>query len=195
MFGRKLAYQAAKASYMKDAAPLPGGWFPVVSTDTLKAWRGVGNQLLIALRGTADMRDVRADAGLPFGQLEKSNRYAVDFAVMESLAQKYPPSRWTWHLTGHSLGGALAAAFKRRYPWIRDGVVFNAANAPIEVLPQPENLHYVYAARGPLYLSTGHFMRDSKVVPSQAPPQTDALAKLVESGVAHVAVWSDVGRC
>ena len=180
MFGRKLAYQAAKAAYVKDAAPLPGGWFPVVSTDTLKAWRGVGNQLLIALRGTADMRDVRADAGLPFGQLEKSNRYAVDFAVMESLARKYPPSRWTWHLTGHSLGGALAAAFKRRYPWIRDGVVFNAANAPIDVLPQPENLHYVYAAHGPLYLSTGHFMRDSKVVPSQAPPQTDALAKLVE---------------
>ena len=63
MFGRKLAYQAAKAAYVKDAAPLPGGWFPVVSTDTLKAWRGVGNQLLIALRGTADMRDVRADAG------------------------------------------------------------------------------------------------------------------------------------
>ena len=65
MFTSKLAYQAAKAAYVKDAAPLPGGWFPVVSTDTLKAWRGVGNQLLIALRGTADMRDVRADAGLP----------------------------------------------------------------------------------------------------------------------------------
>lgn len=94
--------------------------------------------VLVAFKGTTPttLRDLQADAKIALNQLKDSPRYMVDRQNLRAIVKEYPPDRWSYRITGHSLGGAMATQFMRelvenpRYKNLRKntfGLTFNSA--------------------------------------------------------------------
>ena len=53
----------------------------------------------------------------------------------------------------------------RDFLFIKEGVVYNSANQPIDLTKQVENLKYLYIDKDPLYNLTGRFIKNKVVYP------------------------------
>lgn len=95
-----------------------------LSNDEVAVWKQENGQLLIAIRGTMfdSLQDLKTDALLLMGKLRTTDRYERNRDHIKSIQTKFPISR----MTGHSLGGALAAWIGEELN-IEDVVVFNPA--------------------------------------------------------------------
>jgi pimeloyl-ACP methyl ester carboxylesterase len=180
----RTAWAASKQAYSTEPTDLAGGWRLVDGTPTLKVFKNA-TQILVGLRGTADARDVRADAAIPWNALKDSDRYKDDFKTMERLVRKFPPHTYTWHLTGHSLGSAVGLALKKQFPFIKDAVFFNGALQPADVWTQDPSVKHIYSALDPLFAVAGRFIRNSQIVPGAEPASTDLLTRGVQAAAAH----------
>lgn len=138
-------------------------WDLIKSTPTLKFYFRDGS-LVIAIRGTADARDIKADVLIAFGQLENSDRFKEDLAKVQEVIQQVEPS----HVfgVGHSLGGAILDLFLKK-GLIEKGVSYNPAVQPQDITRTLPNRR-IYMSSDPLYLLIGRFLsqkpevRDSK---------------------------------
>lgn len=139
------------------------GWHLFKDTPTLKAFIK-SNAILLALRGTADARDVRADASIAFNRLAKSDRYQVDRATVQAIAAQYSPSQYTYAICGHSLASAVAMQLQREFPFIKTGTFFNGALQPSDLWSPNNADREVYTSSDPLYQLMGRFWRGPKTV-------------------------------
>lgn len=99
----------AVASYESKPAPTVNTYSLIHETPTLKFYKdGRTNTIVIAIRGTADGRDVAAWAPTVLGNLANTSRWKEDEAVIRDVQKRYPPSHFDYYAVGHSLGGALA---------------------------------------------------------------------------------------
>ena len=78
-------------------------------TDTIKIFINIkNNEVVCAVRGTADYRDMKADLSALTGSVENSKRYKEDKKFIEEIQKKYfPTSFYSWYAVGHSLGGMI----------------------------------------------------------------------------------------
>ena len=119
-----------------------------------------GNVIVLAIRGSADMRDVYADLRIVNGSLNKSPRYADDKAFITKLQQQYPQSQYEYYAIGHSLGGAICDLL------IDDGFVKEAVsyNPAVELkYYKNTNNHRIYNEDDLLYKMMGQYTTNHEV--------------------------------
>ena len=92
---------ASGAAYeCSPARELSSSFRLVEKTPTLKLYikhEQPRSTALLAVRGTADWRDVKADLLLVVGRLASSARYADDRAAVARWAAAYPPQHFDWY--------------------------------------------------------------------------------------------------
>ena len=119
--------QMAQQSYKPSPDQKVDGWTLVKSTPTLKMYQ-LGDTIIVAIRGTADQRDVSTWLPSALGTLEQSDRFKEDLATLQQFEQQYPPSQFDYYGVGHSLGGAILDAFLNMN-LLKKGVSYNPAVA------------------------------------------------------------------
>jgi hypothetical protein len=125
--------KAAKGAY--GGEDVPEGYELAHKTETLKFYRNKVNpkDVVLGVRGTADKRDIAADAALSFGLLKYSKRYRQDKAAMADFLKRHPEAEI--QTAGHSLGGAVARQLTRDFQKnVKGGVGYNSAIGLNELL-------------------------------------------------------------
>jgi len=161
----KKRYLAVDSAYEKRAKPNVNGFDLIFDGETIDAFLNKKTkEIIVGIRGTSNMEDVKADVNLVANRLAQTSRYAKDLIQFKQLVRTYPPSDYTYHLNSHSLGGAVARQLIRDYPFIKSSVGFNPAKQ-IKDLNEFEsrNMDY-YINKDPLYNTFGRFSKDNKKV-------------------------------
>jgi hypothetical protein len=124
---------AAQNAYKGGEAP--DGYELARETSTLKFYRKKENpnDVILGVRGTADARDVLADAALAAGLLNVSGRYKADRDAVAAFVKENPGVKIA--TGGHSLGAAVARELARDFSkHITGGAGYNAAIGLDELL-------------------------------------------------------------
>ena len=142
-------FAAANAAYLTDNFNNMVRDFEAVHGDAqVKAFLQKSTKtLLVSIRGTVlEFQDFAADALISLNMLEHSAHHKAVVRSFEEIIQKFPPFKFDYFITGHSLGGGEAAALVRKYPFITAGIVFNAAvqSKDIDDRAVTSRLTYVY---------------------------------------------------
>ena len=135
------------------------GWELVRATPTLKFYKKA-DKIIVGIRGTADVRDVRADIQLVFDGIHNTARFKEDVKVMNEEYQKYAHQGVKFYGVGHSLGGAILDAFIKA-GFLRKGVSYNPA---VEKLNLDSSRNYrIYMENDPLYNIMGQYAKIGEV--------------------------------
>ena len=182
----RIDFLASEAAYSPTPPRRLDEFQLVQQSPTLKAYR-CGRDVLVALRGTADARDIAADASIALNRLSTSGRVRADEDFMATLIARLPPAQYDYYLTGHSLGGAELLVFMRRYPFIKGGVAYNSALQPQDLIWQPAStVKEIYTSTDPLYRLMGHFLARKTVIDaSNVTKGTDIVSLGVNALNAH----------
>ncbi len=161
-------YKIAKEEYKPSGSERVDNYVLVYNSATVKAYLDQNEKnILLAIRGTADFKDVKADAQIAINRLKKSSRYKEDKEKIEKILNRYPPNEYDYFLTGHSLGGALINQLKRDFPFFKDAVEFNPAFQPYDLYSQQSNeIKRYYTSDDPLYNLGGRLFYNKVVVPT-----------------------------
>jgi len=124
----------------------------VHSTPTMKIYKEDGNYV-VAIRGTNDYRDVKADLAIPFNNLKNTQRYKEDRRILSEF-QKTHPGNYTG--VGHSLGGAILDELIDE-GLIKSGTSYNPATEP-KYFNDTRN-HRVYKENDPLAILSKPFVK------------------------------------
>ena len=125
----KIFVQMSKQSYIKPderKANLEGYTYLPQQSDMENAVyeNSKDKKLIIAFRGSAKLKDLKADLGIATGLLEKTSRHDSTEELVKKLKTLFPDYSIT--LTGHSLGGSLAVSMSSKHNI--PAVVFNAGH-------------------------------------------------------------------
>lgn len=155
--GGKVAWTVAEESYKRGRAPTPGvhGLTFLAKTPTEVAYRDASTgTIYIGVRGTHSAADVAAWPLVPFNLLHRSSRYKRALAFAESVASQYPNDEI--ELSGHSLGGTIAAGLRRDMgPRVSQVHTYNQAVQPDDVGDRARNVTRHYVADDPLHAYLG----------------------------------------
>jgi hypothetical protein len=161
-------FEATKSSYNKKATKDINGYVNIYDGSTMDIFKNdAKKEIIIAMRGTASIKDIITDLNFISNTLIYTARYKDDKKVIDKYIKLYSPEIYSYYITGHSLGGGLSAALMREYPFIKEGVVYNSATQPIDLIKQNPDLTYLYIDKDPLYKTTGRFISNKKVYPYQ----------------------------
>lgn len=164
--------QAANVSYDQEPPEQIGSFHLEYNSDTVKAWVDeTSKRVLLSFRGTnlKKSKDINANFAIAVNALSKSERYLHDKMQVDALLQKFDPLEYSFYLTGHSLGGAIVTQMKRDYPFFKEGVTFNGANQPIDLLmQQSDTVKRMYTSSDPLYNYGGGKLTKASVLASSS---------------------------
>jgi hypothetical protein len=173
----------ADISYEKVVQPntIPEGYTLVQHNDTLKFFKSnTSPMFVVGIRGTADARDLRADALILLNKAEGSARYKEDLETLKQFQQKYPKSQYTYYGVGHSYGGFELDGFIKA-GLIEKGVSYNPAIAQEDFKNADlSNKNYrIYSSGDPLYKLMGQFDAPKEVRNPAPQSWTERLAGLI----------------
>jgi hypothetical protein len=131
-------------------------------TPTLKFYRGKDNTIIVGIRGTADSRDVKADAMLGLNKLEDSARFKEDLRTLEAFQKEHTAGEYDFYGVGHSLGGAILDLFLTK-GMIKSGISYNPAIQPLDILRKDIPNHRIYFVDDALYKTMGRFSHNPEV--------------------------------
>jgi hypothetical protein len=161
-------FEATKSSYNKKATENINGYLNIYDGGTMDIFKNeTKKEIIIAMRGTASLKDIITDLNFVSNTLTYTARYKDDKKVIDKYVKLYSPDVYSYYITGHSLGGGLSSALMREYPFIKEGVVYNSATQPIDLIKQNPDLTYLYIDKDPLYRTTGRFITNKVVYPYQ----------------------------
>lgn len=163
----KTYLQGAVNSYKKNPDDI-GKLDLIIDTPTLDAYKNESTKtILITIRGTkvSDLSDLGADAVIAGDLLESTDRFKKDDQILQKIFETYPPNKYRYFMTGHSLGGALSSIFLRKYPFIIYSVVWNSAVTPSDAFTKDQNpkVKYFYIDADKLYQTGGFLMKNKHV--------------------------------
>jgi hypothetical protein len=117
--------------------------------------------IVVAIRGSADMADVKADIRIVNGSLYKSKRYQEDKRFLEYIHKIFPRNQgYKYYFVGHSLGGAIADQM------IEDGLLDSGIsyNPAVEMKYRNNDNNYrIYNEDDLLYNLMGRFTKNHEV--------------------------------
>lgn len=161
----KVFYKATKYTYDKKAPDVIDGYNKIFDGETIDAFLK-GNEIIIGVRGTTlNLNDLKADVNIVSNNLKNSKRFQKDLEQFKNIVVNYPPENYTYYMSGHSLGGAVVAEFKRMFPFIKDSIVYNSASQPVDLSNQDPNIKYKYIDKDILYNITGKAIKNKEVFP------------------------------
>jgi hypothetical protein len=183
----KTFFLTAEQTYSDRPPKQIGDFLLIGDSPTIDAWLNYKtNTIMIAVRGTKDFRDVKADTSLPFNNLTNTNRYQNDRNIIASLSRTFNPSVYDYYLTGHSLGGAIVSQLKRDFPFLKDAVLYNSAFQPKDLVQQSSgSIKRVYTTDDPLYNAGGKFFINSRVVPINTTAIDGILGRVIRGYKGH----------
>lgn len=183
----KTFFLTAEQTYSNRPPKQIGDFLLIGDSPTIDAWLNYKtNTIMIAVRGTKDFRDVKADTSLPFNNLTNTNRYQNDRNIIASLSRTFNPSVYDYYLTGHSLGGAIVSQLKRDFPFLKDAVLYNSAFQPKDLVQQSSgSIKRVYTTDDPLYNAGGKFFINSRVVPINTTAIDGILGRVIRGYKGH----------
>lgn len=142
----------------KDPAQSVGQYQLVLDNPTYKFYTN-GNVLIIAIRGTQEIRDVRAWLPVARGDVINTERVSTDLRDIEISLLNYKD--YTVFGTGHSLAGVILDKLLDK-KLIIQAVSFNPAIEKVDLL-NSDNLRY-YLEQDPLFNIMGHFANNTIVL-------------------------------
>lgn len=151
----KILYQMNKNAYDNVETNVDPGWVYMTGTPTLKLYNN-GPAIMIAVRGTADQRDIITDLTIAAQDMENQQRYKDDKTFIQQFQVNYPAERYTYLLTGHSLGGAICDQL------MADGIGLQAITFNPAVQKRfydSQNNKRIYQAEDPLYRMMGRYCK------------------------------------
>ena len=183
----KTFFLTAEQTYSDRPPKRIGDFLLIGDSPTIDAWLNYKtNTIMIAVRGTKDFRDVKADTSLPFNNLTNTDRYQNDRNIIASLTRTFNPSVYDYYLTGHSLGGAIISQLKRDFPFLKDAVLYNSAFQPKDLIQQSSgSIKRVYTTDDPLYNAGGKFFINSRVVPINTTAIDGILGRVIRGYKGH----------
>ena len=163
----KTLYQMNQNTYDNRCMAV-GDWKCMSGTKTLQFYMK-GNTVIVCVRGTASIRDLMADIKITFQNVRGSTRFNEDLAAIKSFQQQYPPGRYNYYFTGHSLGGALIDEY------LKDGLGTSAISFNPAVQKEfynSANHHRIYNTQDPLYDLMGRHVPSAEVRQFQGKEQS-----------------------
>ena len=151
----KVLFQMNKNAYDNSTASVDPGWQYMTGTPTLKLYNN-GPAIVVAVRGTADQRDMITDLTIAAQDMENQSRYTQDRDFIREFQVQYPPYQYTYLLTGHSLGGAICDQL------MKDGIGVQAITfnpAVQKAFYDSQNNKRIYQADDPLYRMMGRYCK------------------------------------
>jgi hypothetical protein len=120
-----------------------------------------GNDIVVAIRGTKDFRDVQADLQIVYSGIKNSSRYKEDLSILKEVQAKYPKEQYNYYCVAHSLGGVIANELIDA-GLIKSGIAYNPA---VDLLKfrNDTRLHRIYNESDILYNIMGRFTKDPEV--------------------------------
>ena len=183
----KTFFITAEQTYEDNPPKQVGDFLLIGNSPTIDAWLNYKtNTIMIAVRGTKDFRDVKADISLPFNNLINTQRYKTDKMIVGRLAKTFSPSVYDYYLTGHSLGGAIVAQLKRDFPFLKDAVLYNSAFQPKDLIQQSsDTIKRNYTSDDPLYQAGGKLFIGANVLPMSSSNVDSVLGKVIKGYKGH----------
>lgn len=154
---QKLAVESYSTSPMEEV----DGFTLMKHTPTLKFYKGKDNTIVVAIRGTNDARDVKADAMIAVNALEKSDRVKEDLETLSEFQKEHTGSEYDYYGVGHSLGGAVLDIFLTK-GLLKQGVSYNPAIQPLDIRRDIPNKR-IYNEGDALYKTMGQFAKNTEV--------------------------------
>lgn len=142
----------------KDPAQSVGQYQLVLDNPTYKFYTN-GNVLIIAVRGTQEIRDVKAWLPVARGDVINTERVSTDLRDIETSLLAYKD--YSIFGTGHSLAGVILDKLLDK-KLILQSVSFNPAIEKADLL-NSDNLRY-YLEQDPLFNIMGHFANNTIVL-------------------------------
>jgi len=175
--------QMVEASY-EPAQKAPeeiDGWELIKSTSTLKFYKK-DKIIIVAIRGTADATDLRADFNIAFNTLRTTKRYNNDVKIMSDVYKEYSKEGVDFYGVSHSLGGSLADAFIKD-GYIKRAVSYNPAVEKSEL--ESEKNYRIYMENDPLFNTMGQYSKIGEIRKQNRVSRLDSVAS-VQSIKAHL---------
>jgi hypothetical protein len=120
-----------------------------------------GNDIVVAIRGTKDFRDIQADLQILYSGITNSSRYKEDLSILQAVQAKYPKSQYNYYGVAHSLGGSILNEFIDA-GLIQSGVGYNPAVDLIK-FRNDTRMKRIYNSDDILYNLMGRFTKDPEV--------------------------------
>jgi hypothetical protein len=176
----KVYYKSAKSSYENKAYNQIDGYVNIYDGSTIDAFLNDNvKEIVIGIKGTTlNMKDLIADVKLIGNNLKYSDRYKKDLDQFKQILLQYPPNEYSYYITGHSLGGAIVKQLKKDFQFIKEGMTFNSASQPSDLVNQDKNIKDNYIDKDFLYNLTGRFIKNKRVYPYKAKPTSGVMGWL-----------------
>lgn len=182
--------QLAKQSYSSQRTNV-GSLKLFFSTPTLAFYKE-NNTIVVAIRGTADATDVKADAMIPFNSLNNSQRFKNDLDTLQNIQKQFPPSQFDYYGVGHSLGGAILDIFLKMR-MLKSGVSYNPAVQPMDLSSKIPN-ERIYFDGDPMLLLFGNRLSVKPEIRKKTTPFLSATMGLTSPLISTVADTYDAHR-
>jgi len=158
----KLLWEMENEAYSKKPLKELDNWVLIQPySDGIKCYKK-GKDIVVAIRGTADMRDVKADLQIIYSGLPKSARYKEDLKILKKIQMLYSPKRgYRYYGVAHSLGSAIMDELIYA-GLIEEGISYNGAVDLLKFRDFPKN-HRIYNEDDILYNLMGRFTKNPEV--------------------------------
>ena len=120
-----------------------------------------GNDIVIAIRGTADFRDIQADLQIVYSGITNSSRFKEDLFIINEIQRQYPRNEYNYYSVSHSLGSAIADELINM-GLIQSGVSYSGAVDLLKYKNDTRN-HRIYNSDDILYNLMGRFTKNPEV--------------------------------
>lgn len=161
MPSNKVMYDMENQAYQKTPAKKVDGWTLLQPySNGIKAYLK-DRDIVVAVRGTADGRDVQADLQIIYSGLPNSSRFKEDERIIQDIQRKFKPRHYNYYGVGHSLGGAILDELIDR-GYIKEGISYNPA-VDLSKFRNDTRNHRIYNSSDALYNIMGRFTKNPEV--------------------------------
>jgi hypothetical protein len=155
------ADRLAQAAYATNPPAQIGPYSLVLKSPTIKFYRA-GNQIIVAVRGTKDARDVASWPLVATSQIPSGARFQEDARVLHDFKEDHPLDNFKYYGVGHSLAGCICDAFLRLGE-LEAAISYNPAVQIHDIHAGLPNTR-IYHWNDPLYALMGRLVPSARVV-------------------------------